>query len=1697
MDVQEYLRQFKQNWKPDFLERVKELPEDLQRGVGVSLSQRRTEEENHIQLLSEKTPEEFRALIPTLSRVFFPQFPEVAGRTLEALLERHTYLLGYSRRAFRAPGHPLQVRRAVNWLNVVWETVREYPEQNLEWFAVHAGLLDGWHSYNLGLLFAQAIDEGNRADGDEAVFQVLKDTASTQHPVARMGRHVPLALLASQSDEAHALAEGLLLAAQRQEGLRQAILESVDEASLAAFKRLLDVILREDLLRFAATLRAACVWFGWQYDVTDTKTVKKLLVQALNHLEDEKQAREAVKSGTGVDAYIALFTLGMKDAVRTAELARELLKDKGPERRMAAVQFLTAAEMLSEADSPTLLADEDVRIGALAARTVNRWVRSSTIKFDDLLAYAQRLPGEARHDPLLFPWLGQLPAKSDVLDSLLAVRGERPFADLAPYLDGMSQYGKLGILEQMQEALKEKKSELDAASRVMLRDLLQDRNSGVSQKAVEVMTLLTPQADEIEVAHTLLKRKSADLRRGIILLLASDKKQGESSALELLSGTNTEQRQAGLQLLGEVGGTPPENFKPKNVTEETLLVRLTSPESALTLKDGLGLFDPAQRTRPVPLQARERDYPADVARGAKLLKSLDDLIEKNKETPLTGVGYDGAQTHLLMNISSWWLRWDDNTDIPLKDLWEKWWHTRPGAQEGDATRMRWAVQHFANRADTTQAELDEELGPYDPDADYSEDEDTESLDEAAQELKETLEEMAETFSNVADLLKQNSGIVEGLLDPQSQEMIDTLIELAGKGDNSVLSDQLMEQVTELKELKEEQQATQQAQADRQELLRLTLHRTLGPLVTLKLNHTRLLGQLVAYFADRFSTPTDTDMSLDAWETALTRLPTGAKMIGDPERHWNQTDPRDLLKPLNIAQTTDFTPEQLRRYWLIDLYQNRAFPNLPELRPDTPLLLKAYENGWANRHDLLDQLIGARPEQEGYSYYGNGFDDLTEYTRRKLREHLPTHPDWMQAVNDVRDRVLDVELTRGDLETPVTLPAQALQSVSGMGLTLRLLAGMGKNPLKRGYSWNNTSKDATFSHLLRVSFPEHGDNAGEFKKLAKDFKLADTRLLDLAMFAPQWAGLVAEALGWKGLHDGVYWLHAHTRDSNWSVPEEVREAWEGEISERTPLKASDLTEGAVDVAWFHRMYRALGKERFHTLLSAAKYASSSGGHKRAELFAGAILGEVKETELLTRINEKRNQDAVRSLGLLPLAKGKKGQQNLEQRYRVLSDFRREAKQFGAQRQASERLAADIGMQNLARTAGYADPQRLMWAMEARMAPDWQKVVTVDGVTVRAEMNEAGEAELHIARGDKVLKNLPPALKKNPDVVALRDAVKELDATRSRMRTALEEAMVRGDHFQNQELQDLSQHPVIAPMLKNLVWVLNERHLGFWQGDTLKTLDGNEKIGEQALRLAHPHDLFTNGHWREYQAHLIEHHLAQPFKQVFREYYPLTPAEQDAKRSTRYEGHHVQPAKAAALLKSRGWVSVYEEGTRKTYHAEGINVWIDDTLGYGTPNEVEGMPLHAAYFMRRDEWEPMPLADVPPRLFSETMRDLDLVVSVAHVGGVDPEASQSTVEMRESLLRETLRLLKLKNVRLENGHALIDGHHSKYTVHLGSGTVHRQPGGFLCIVPVHNQGQGRLFLPFADPDPRTAEVVSKVLLLAEDKKIQDPTILEQLR
>lgn len=212
---------------------------------------------------------------------------------------------------------------------------------------------------------------------------------------------------------------------------------------------------------------------------------------------------------------------------------------------------------------------------------------------------------------------------------------------------------------------------------------------------------------------------------------------------------------------------------------------------------------------------------------------------------------------------------------------------------------------------------------------------------------------------------------------------------------------------------------------------------------------------------------------------------------------------------------------------------------------------------------------------------------------------------------------------------------------------------------------------------------------------------------------------------------------------------------------------------------------------------------------------------------------------------------------------------------------------------------------------------------------------------------------------------------------------------------------------------------------------------------------------------------------------------------------FAGNQIQPQKTAGTLRGRRWVADYEDGLQKVYYKENIVACIYAMADWFTPSDIEAPALEWVAFYDRKTGQPKKLKEIPDVIYSEVMRDVDLAVSVAHAGGVDPETSHSTVEMRRAIAQCNLDLFKIRNVRLEGSHAMIDGKLGRYSVHLGSGVVHQIGNSMLFVVPVHSQHRGRIFLPFIDDDPKTAEIMSKILLFAEDTKIKDPSILEQIR
>ena len=163
------------------------------------------------------------------------------------------------------------------------------------------------------------------------------------------------------------------------------------------------------------------------------------------------------------------------------------------------------------------------------------------------------------------------------------------------------------------------------------------------------------------------------------------------------------------------------------------------------------------------------------------------------------------------------------------------------------------------------------------------------------------------------------------------------------------------------------------------------------------------------------------------------------------------------------------------------------------------------------------------------------------------------------------------------------------------------------------------------------------------------------------------------------------------------------------------------------------------------------------------------------------------------------------------------------------------------------------------------------------------------------------------------------------------------------------------------------------------------------------------------------------------------------------------------------------------------------------------------------------EPVELSDVPPLVFTEAMRDVDLFIAVTSVGA-DPEwldrgegprfetywhaysfgELTATAEVRREVLEQLLpRLAIAGRCALEERYLSVRGDLRTYRIHLGSGNILMSPNDqYLCIVAAHDSRAQKLFLPF-DDDPVLSLILSKAFLLADDSSITDKTITAQIR
>ena len=1492
--------------------------------------------------------------------------------------------------------------------------------------------------------------------GDRECIDYLTEAMTSENNANRMYFDHFRAISLSGNKELLILEGKLLLAARMQEGLRQAIVETMDEGQPESFIYLLKVIIDNNLQRFSAVKRGLAVATGFgDQDVTDHIT-EKIFSLVFKLVSDRDEAVRAIDSNDPMTVYLALWSIAFFDADSVKQHIAELLEHSPAhiaEATTLIVGYLQDVELINKMTSLALrVRTQDHRIIAgllemyLRDTRFHLYLRASAdeIHIPDLSFYFESredaetdfalltgiytsVKSAEVFEPYVFPWIGRTLTKSLISEKIcrLALLLATPdYAEKAlDYFCSLEPYDRGVYLKYILYRCKSRR-QIEFAVAMMA-----DKGNDARDQACRIVRNLhewNDLADEDYLAmESHLRLKAAPMRTCIIGILGSlPDDKAISSVKRLITDKSTERRLAGLDILknwidkGErseaVSELKPELSAIVNPTSReqillgAILAQNNPEENIYTPENGFGLYSCGDEI--AVSVTRPADFSPEKALAFKSDSNILKKILRKRNSP--AVELIQAIIDLI----------EKNTDYEFKDRY------------GNISRLGNTVQ---------------------------------------QSYKPGLESIAlpEIWKEFYDL---EIGSPENILrlwlatitpNASDKPFYPILKRILGRAfDPAILNP-----------------------VKNSPYFQSALH------IITALAEEYCKGQVILEIATNFMS----DFALRTKAEDCIRNYQNYSWESPEDQCIYNVQPVATLLSICRNSSNDMPDDLFLRSFagrhnllcktkscIADGFNYRNPLNAMEY-------LRAWSLGAISDKAMFREMMSGPMKKSMIAEFSQRLPDAEK--PRWAKQLTPLSDRGCHLINTVIERILDIELKRGDSETPVSSLAYEIRCVSGIDRLLQILQALGKDkPVTRGY-YANLNKREILSSLLQASSPAPSDSPEELKRKAKVAGVTDEQLAEAAMFSPKWLEITEEAIGWKGLTSGAYYFMAHTADV-------LSDRAKSRISRYSAIEPADFVDGACDPAWFHEIYKTLGRKRYEFIYASAKHVADGNRHSRSRKLSDALLGNLKAKQVMKEISEKRNKDLVVALGLIPLGRNKHG--DLRERYIFLNKFLKDSKQFGAQRQASEGRAVKLALDNLARTAGYGDSARLTWSMEAALVKDAAQYLTpkdFDGVSVKLHIGD-GMPEIICESKGKILQNIPSRLKKDPYVISLKETCKQLKEQHTRGRALLEQAMVESSEFTGAEISSLKENPIIWSLFSHLVLVRDDGWTGFPGDDGVSIIsaEGERRpiSADDHLRIAHPYDLFSNKEWSAYQALIFEHKWKQPFKQVFRELYVPTPEEKDMSKSMRYSGNQIMPSRTAALLKKRQWAVDYDCGLQKICFNSNVTAVLYAMADWFSPADIEAPTLEYVEFHDRRTFKDKKISEIPPIAFSEIMRDVDLAVSVAHAGSVDPETSHSTIEMRRAIVSHTLPMFGINNVSLSDTFAKVSGQLGRYNIHLGSGTIHKEGGAQIAVLPVHSQSRGRIFLPFLDEDPKTAEIISKILLFSDDAAIKDPSILRQL-
>lgn len=419
---------------------------------------------------------------------------------------------------------------------------------------------------------------------------------------------------------------------------------------------------------------------------------------------------------------------------------------------------------------------------------------------------------------------------------------------------------------------------------------------------------------------------------------------------------------------------------------------------------------------------------------------------------------------------------------------------------------------------------------------------------------------------------------------------------------------------------------------------------------------------------------------------------------------------------------------------------------------------------------------------------------------------------------------------------------------------------------------------------------------------------------------------------------------------------------------------------------------------------------------------------------------------------------------------------------------------------------------------------------------------GKADVAWTKAGNPLKAAPAALK-----ATHAQELKDLKATHSQVQqtyTAQRERLDRGFVEERRMpwpwfAQYYFTHGLLSTLARPLIWRLHRpdgtHHDALWLDDQWQDAHGQPvpaPTDDTQVQLWHP-VLVPPAQVLAWRTRLDRAHLRQPLKQAYREVYLLTPPEERTRTySNRMAAHLLKQHQFNALAKLRGWkyrlLGAYDKGYESETatlalqtHQLQAEFLVNEVAADDAFNE-SGIWLYVSTdhvrFTRAETAVPLP--EVPPVVLSEVLRDVDLFVGVASVGN-DPlwrdngglpayrpywesysfgELTEVAKTRRLALERLVPRLKIGKVSTLTDRFLVVQGKRRTYKIHLGSGNILMEPNDqYLCIVPDRSAktltASADVFLPF-EGDAVLSIILSKALLLMDEDKITDQTILRQI-